>query len=150
MAAREPHRAGQAGHSATHRAIIALGSNIDADRNIPLAIDRIARQLKLLAATPPEKTSPIGPTGQDAQPGTPDFLNAAVLVETTLDQKTLAGLLRRLESYLGRTRTADRYAPRTIDLDIVVWDGRVIDPDVRQRPYLRRQVSLLWPDALKS
>ena len=88
------------------------------------------------------------PPGQDDQPGTPDFLNAAVLVETTLDQKTLAGLLRRLESDLGRTRTADRYAPRTIDLDIVVWDGRVIDPDVHQRPYLRRQVSLLWPDAL--
>ena len=64
------------------------------------------------------------------------FLNAAALILTDLPTQQLkAELLRPIEAQLGRRRGPDRYAPRTIDLDLVAWredDGRVriLDPEL--------------------
>lgn len=59
------------------------------------------------------------------------FLNAAARIETSLSPRDLKfGVLRPLEEKLGRRRSADRYAPRPIDLDIAIFGSLVVDePD---------------------
>jgi len=90
----------------------------------------------------------VGPMGR------PDFLNAAALIETTLDPETVRDRLRQIEADLGRIRQADRYAPRTIDLDLVLFDDRLVntppmripDPDLLERSYLAVTISELDPE----
>jgi 2-amino-4-hydroxy-6-hydroxymethyldihydropteridine diphosphokinase len=86
-------------------------------------------------------------------PGQPDFLNAAAVIETDLAPLDLRRRLRQIEAALGRARPSDRYAPRTIDLDIVLYDDlvldapplRIPDPDLLERAYLATAVSELDP-----
>ena len=51
-----------------------------------------------------------------------------------------------LESQLGRVRSADRYAPRPIDLDIIVWNDEIIDEDVHERDFLSRSIQEVLPN----
>lgn len=100
------------------KAIISAGSNVGAERNLPDAVARLRRHhsIEVVDVSPVYRSEAVGPPGQ------PDFLNAAVLVETELDPVALKRELRRLEGVLGRVRSEDRYAPRTIDLDIVLCE----------------------------
>ena len=92
----------------------------------------------------------VGPAGQ------PDFVNAAVLLETNLSPEDLRARLRQLEAELGRVRVADKYAPRTIDLDTILYgdlvqnapDQVLPDPELLVRPYLAVTVAELDPAAL--
>ena len=123
-----------------NRAVVAIGSNVDPERHVAAALARLAAGLTVRARSALVRTRPVGP------PDRPEYLNGAVLVETAMGRAALKAYLRGVEADLGRTRTADRYAPRTIDLDIVVWNGEVVDDDVRVRPYLRAAVREVWPD----
>ncbi len=100
------------------RAVIALGSNIAPEKHLEDALVRLARQVRVLALSHIYETPPVG------APGTPHFLNGAVLIETELDPITLRDrVLRAIEQELGRVRQADPNAPRTIDLDLVLYEG---------------------------
>jgi 2-amino-4-hydroxy-6-hydroxymethyldihydropteridine diphosphokinase len=124
-----------------NRAVVAYGSNIDPERNVARALELLGERFAVLARSEPEWTRPIGRTDQ------PDFLNGAVLLETSLDRDALAGELHAVEDALGRVRDpADRCGPRTVDLDVVVWNGRVVHDDVRERPFVRRAVRELCGD----
>ncbi len=71
----------------------------------------------------------------------------AVLITTSLTAKNLKDtVLRPLEASLGRVRSADKNAPRTIDLDIVLFDGQVVDPDLFNYAHRAVPVSELLPD----
>jgi 2-amino-4-hydroxy-6-hydroxymethyldihydropteridine diphosphokinase len=132
------------------QAFIALGSNIGGPRYLPEAVRRLARSpsCRLMAVSPVYETAPVGKTDQ------PNFLNAAVLVETDLSPDELkAQVLQRIERELGRVRTADRNAPRTIDLDITLFGDRVIqvgqrhipDPDLLRYAHIAVPVADLAP-----
>lgn len=123
-----------------HKAVIGLGSNIDPERNIDAAVDRITRDHKIIATASRQYTAPIGFTDQA------DFLNTAVYIATTMTRDELVVYLKSLENELGRIRTGNKFGPRTIDLDIVVWDGSVVDGDVTKRDFLKQQVHELLPD----
>jgi 2-amino-4-hydroxy-6-hydroxymethyldihydropteridine diphosphokinase len=128
---------------AAERVLVTLGSNIDPERNLPEAVRRLAERVEVRAvsrvyesaavagpaATPVAAATKIeGPTPINAT-----FLNAAVEIVTGLEPAQLKrDLLRPLEAELGRVRTADRNAPRTIDLDLSLYGDRVID-DPAQR-----------------
>lgn len=101
------------------RAVVSLGSNIDAAQNLPAAFDRLKRQsgFEVVAVSPIYRTAAIGPAGQ------PDFLNAAALVETELDPGGLREIMRSIEAEMGRRRTGEPFAPRVIDLDVVLFEG---------------------------
>jgi 2-amino-4-hydroxy-6-hydroxymethyldihydropteridine diphosphokinase len=113
-----------------NQAVIAFGSNIDPEVAIGRAASGMARFLAVLASSDVVTTRPIG------NPNQPDFMNGVVLVETRMNRNELVERLHGLESELGRVRTGDRYGPRSIDLDVVWWNGRICHPDVRERPYL--------------
>lgn len=123
-----------------HRVVIGIGSNINPQAHVVQAQQRIAAQMKILKATPWQKTTPVG------NPHQPDFLNGALLVETACDRATLKDRLKTVEQELGRTPDEGPAAPRTIDLDIVVWDGEIVDGDVYERDFLRDAVLELCPE----
>lgn len=134
--------------TALNRAFISLGSNIEPERNLRAAVQLLARQVRLVAVSLVYETAPVGKVDQ------PNFLNAAVLVETELGAAALkAQVLRPIEDALGRVRTADKNAPRTIDLDITLFNDQVLDvaerhipdPDLLDRPHVAVPLADLAP-----
>ena len=121
-------------------AIIAVDSNIQPEENIRLVKEIIAKEMELLAESTWLWTKPIGFTDQ------PDFLNGAILVRTELRLEDLKDWLTAIEERLGRVRTKNRYGPRTMDLDIAVWNGRVLDDEVYHRDFLKSAIKELLPD----
>ena len=104
------------------RAVISIGSNIDREHNLPAALDllRASSDLTVEARSCVYESDAVG--GEY-----PPFHNAAVLIETDLGPGELIGVLKAVEEELGRVRTADRNAPRTVDLDLTLFDD-VVDP----------------------
>lgn len=138
------------------RVLIALGSNVDPERHLPLAVRRLAETFPRLAVSRLYATAPVGtPPGS---PRLPVFHNAAVAVDTERSLTELKhGVLRPLEAALGRVRGPDRNAPRTLDLDIVFCGDLVLsdpqagltipDPDILLRAHLALPLADLEPRA---
>ncbi len=122
-----------------NRAVLSVGSNIQPERHVRRALALLRREGLLCQVSALVRTAPLGVTDQ------PDFLNGAVLVETELERTALKHSLRRIEARLGRLRQGPRFGPRTIDLDIVVWNGRVVDRDFYERDFVRHAVLELLP-----
>lgn len=114
--------------------IIGLGSNINPGENIRKAIEILDTGFGVLQTSGPIRTSPVGIEGQ------PDFFNAAVLIETSLPPDELNKQLKVLENEMGRDRSRPKYGPREIDLDIIVWNGNVVDDDYYRRKFLQKLV----------
>jgi len=125
-------------------AIVGIGSNIDAERNVIAARRMLGEKLSVLGESKFVRTKPIGSREQQ------DFLNGSLLIETRLGCKQLKTLLKGVEVSLGRGVGEDRYGPRKMDLDILVWNGEIVDPDVYEREFLRRSVIELCPELEKT
>jgi len=125
-----------------NQAVISLGSNIQPGKNIPEARKKIGAMVRVLSESNFVTTQPIG------RPGQPDFINGVMRVETGVDLEELKQFLKHIEKELGRVRTRDRYSPRTIDLDVVVWNGRVVDRNVKTRGFLKKAVREVWPEVI--
>jgi 2-amino-4-hydroxy-6-hydroxymethyldihydropteridine diphosphokinase len=119
-------------------AYISLGSNIEPERHLPLAVQALRRLAPVHLASAVYESAAVGPPGQ------PRFLNAAVRLDVDLSEEDLRQRLREIESELGRVRTDDKYAPRTIDLDLVAFE-EFVDPELRQRAYLAATLSEIAP-----
>ncbi len=124
--------------------IIGVGSNIDAERNVSVAKRMLGEKLRVLGESKFVRTKPIGSREQQ------DFLNGSLLIETRLGCKQLKTLLKGVEVSLGRGVGEDRYGPRKMDLDILVWNGEIVDPDIYEREFLRRSVIELCPELEKT
>lgn len=110
--------------STTKPVYLSLGSNIDPVSNLRRSISLLSRNphLKICSISSVVETKAVGSTG-------PNFLNACISAETDLDAATLQSqVLRPIEDKLGRVRTADKNAARTMDLEIEVFDSQVFDP----------------------
>ena len=123
-----------------NRAVIGLGSNINAEENIRRAKEAIAGEFMLIKSSSFVETEPVGFKEQDR------FINGALLIETELNAARLESRLKVLETELGRVRTDNKYGPRSIDLDILVWNGEVVDEEVYEREFLRTSINELMPD----
>ena len=133
--------------------VIGFGGNVGADAAIIGRFRRVRDALSeigTLACAPLYRTAPLGP----AQPA---FLNTAVkLVADDRQPSELLAIVQELESLLGRDRAREtRWGPRTIDLDVLVWDARVIrtpglhvpHPRLHERRFaLQPLVDLVAPD----
>ena len=120
-----------------NRVVVGIGSNIDPYANIERALGELARSHRVVRRSALRVTAPVGFAEQ------PDFVNGAVLVETFRDPAAFKADLREIENRLGRVRTANKSGPRTIDLDIVAWNGAVVDDDYYSRDFLRSAVKEL-------
>ncbi|TDO01154.1 2-amino-4-hydroxy-6-hydroxymethyldihydropteridine diphosphokinase [Sunxiuqinia elliptica] len=117
--------------------IIGIGSNIDAEKNIPQAIRILTHDVHVLQTSTMLKTKPIGFTDQH------DFTNGAVKIETKWSLKKLNKYLKKVEDQLGRDRSQIKFGPRTIDLDIMVWNDEIVDQDYYTRDFLRQSAAEL-------
>jgi 2-amino-4-hydroxy-6-hydroxymethyldihydropteridine diphosphokinase len=117
--------------------IIGIGSNINAEINISKMLEILKTKVDVVKVSKFLKTKPIGIINQ------PDFTNGAVKVKSDLDQKNLVGLLKGIEDEMGRDRSNPKFGPRCIDLDIAVWNGRIVDEDYYTRDFLRKSVDEL-------
>lgn len=118
-----------------HQVIISVGSNIDPQKNIRLSHEMLDNETRLLAVADIIKTTPIGYTQQ------PDFLNTAYLIETNLEYDDFNAFLKSVEDRLGRERGAIKSGPRTIDLDIIVWDRNIVAQDYFNYEYVSTPVN---------
>jgi 2-amino-4-hydroxy-6-hydroxymethyldihydropteridine diphosphokinase len=114
--------------------IIGIGSNINADDNIPMMLEILKTKVEVLKVSPMIKTKPIGIEDQ------PDYTNGAVKIATPMGMEELILVLKEIENKLGRDRTLPKFSPRTIDLDLAVWNGRIVDKDYFTRDFLRKSV----------
>ena len=125
-----------------HQVCLLLGSNIQPEHNLPRAIDFLQNQLTILRISSVWETPPVGSAG-------PNFLNAALLVQTPLNQKKLKlQIITPLEAEMGRVRSADKNAPRPIDLDIILFDGQILDPTLWLFAHRAVPMADIQPDIL--
>ncbi|MFA6126274.1 MAG: 2-amino-4-hydroxy-6-hydroxymethyldihydropteridine diphosphokinase [Bacteroidales bacterium] len=122
------------GNNILNTCIIGIGSNIDAVANIKEMLEILGSRVKIIKTSSFIKTKPIGITQQ------PDFTNGAVKIETPLSQEELKNMLISIEDQLGRNRQLPKFGPRTMDLDIVTWNGEIVDDDYYTRSFLRATV----------
>lgn len=116
------------------RVLLALGSNLgDRGAILDAAIAAIGEltSTQVLAHSKWHATKPVG-----GPPGQGDFLNGAVLIETELAPGELRRKLQQIEQKLGRERT-ERWAARTLDIDILLYDDQIIDQPDLQIPHPR-------------
>ncbi len=123
-----------------HEVVIGLGSNIDPEANLEQAVLELKSRFKVSKQSKWIRTKPIGIQDQ------PDFYNGALLLETELEQQSLKKELKRIEDILGRDRSLPKFGPRTIDLDILIWNKKVVDEDYYERDFLRKGVEEIIPD----
>ena len=115
-------------------AYVALGSNLG-DRRATLAgaLDALAAdpRVDLVRCSTMIETDPVG-----GPPDQPRYLNAVAQLSTDLSPEALHDLLMRIETRFGRERTA-RNAPRTLDLDLLLYDERCIHTETLTVPHPR-------------
>ena len=121
-------------------AVISVGSNINPENNIRLAKEKISSKVRLLKSSKFVFTKPIEYENQD------DFLNGAFLIETEHNKDSLYKILKNIETELGRRKTSNKNGPRTIDLDLLLWNNQVIDTDIHSRNFLKESILELVSD----
>lgn len=124
-------------------AFIGLGSNLDDPRaQVEQALAELAQlpNTRLTGQSPLFQSTAVGPGEQ------PDYINAVARVVTQLDALTLLDELQALEQAHQRVRL-ERWGPRTLDLDLLLFDGQVIDHPRLQvpHPYLTQRNFVLYP-----
>jgi len=116
---------------------LSIGSNIEPYSNFSRVMTILGQYFKILAISSVKSTKSIG------IPDQPDFLNAVALVSTTLDKQTVNSNLKEIEKLMGRDHSAPKFGPRVIDLDIVIWNDKVVDDDYYTREFIRDAVNEL-------
>ncbi|MCK7227643.1 MULTISPECIES: 2-amino-4-hydroxy-6-hydroxymethyldihydropteridine diphosphokinase [Enterobacter] len=125
-------------------AYIAIGSNLASPlEQVNAAVQALGEipQSRIVAVSSFYRTPPLGPQDQ------PDYLNAAVVLETALSAETLLDNTQRIELQQGRVRKAERWGPRTLDLDIMLFGHETINTERLTVPHydMKNRGFMLWP-----
>jgi 2-amino-4-hydroxy-6-hydroxymethyldihydropteridine diphosphokinase len=124
------------------KAFIGVGSNINPEKNVREALRLLSLATRVMAVSTFYRTQPI------ERPEQPMFYNGIVEVETDLAAEDLkTSVLRVIEKSLGRRRSDDMYAARTIYLDIIAYDDTYTrDDEITGRPFVALPLYELAPD----
>lgn len=127
---------------AENEVIILIGSNIEPRKNIQRCVELLRKHVEIIKLSSVWKTQAVGSDG-------PDFLNVAVKISTNYTGAELKDhVLSPIEDQLGRVRTEDKYAPRTIDLDTIIFNSEIKDANLWSRFFIAQPVSELEPDII--
>ncbi|MBZ0070324.1 MAG: 2-amino-4-hydroxy-6-hydroxymethyldihydropteridine diphosphokinase [Gammaproteobacteria bacterium] len=130
---------------------VGLGSNLDDPvRQVRAGLAALAalEQTELAGCSQLYRSAPMGPPGQ------PDYINAVARLHTRLAPETLLDALQAIEARAGRDRSGERWGPRTLDLDILLYTDRRIDsarlqvphPGIAARNFVLYPLAELAPD----
>lgn len=126
------------------RVYIALGSNLaNPLHQVQSALNALAElpQTKLIATSSLYRTPPLGPQDQ------PDYLNAVVALDTDLSAENLLDHTQKIELEHGRVRKDERWGPRTLDLDILLFGDEIINTERLTVPHydMKNRQFMLYP-----
>jgi 2-amino-4-hydroxy-6-hydroxymethyldihydropteridine diphosphokinase len=138
--------------SASVLAYVGLGSNLDEpEAQLSRALDELAQlpETRLSARSGLYRNPPMGPVPQ------PDYVNAVAALETTLSPLELLDCLQAVEQAHGRVRI-ERWGPRTLDLDLLLYAERSIDeprlkvphPGLHERPFVLYPLAEIAPELI--
>ena len=116
------------------RAYLGLGSNLaDPLQQVARALDELLAipQSQCVARSRLYRSAPIGPHDQ------PDYINAVAALDTQLDARTLLHHLQHIEQLHGRVRDGERWGPRTLDLDLLLYGDEISSDDELTLPHPR-------------
>lgn len=133
------------------RAYVGLGANLGPrEATLLRAVDLLAAEpgIEVLELSSLSETEPVGVTDQ------PAFVNGALALETELPPRELLDALLRVERELGRVRSGERWGPRTIDLDLLLYADEVVDepgltvphPRLHERRFALEPLAELEPE----
>lgn len=123
---------------------IGLGSNLDNPlEQVRQAIESLSRtpQIEVVRVSSLYRSHPLGPPGQ------PDYINAVMAIETSLSAEALLDVLQAIELSQGRVRDGERWGPRTLDLDILLYGDVVMEQPRLKIPHpgLHERSFVLYP-----
>lgn len=123
-----------------HEVYLNTGSNINPERHLPQAVRLLRQHGEVKATSNAWQSHAFGSNG-------PDFLNACILFLTPLDARALKEqVIRPIEAKLGRVRGADKFAPRTIDIDIILFDDEPFGWEFWSNAFVVVPLADLLPD----
>ena len=123
-----------------HKAYLSLGTNIEPETNLIKALELLKNHGRLEKISNAWESTSVGAEG-------PNYLNACVLLMTPLGQKELKEqALLPIEKELGRQRSANKFAPRTIDIDIVIFDGKSCDDKYWKQAFVVVPLAEIYPE----
>src|ERR1700761_1185729 len=128
---------------------VAIGSNVDPEENISKAATELARVFPGARFSSWYRNRAVGFEGDD-------FINGVVGFETALTLREVVGHLHAVEGLCGRPRNAPRWAPRSMDLDVLLYDNVVCAepsmtlprPDLVKRPYMLGPLAEIAPEGV--
>jgi 2-amino-4-hydroxy-6-hydroxymethyldihydropteridine diphosphokinase len=132
-------------------AFLSLGSNIEPSKNIFDAVGLLSNHVKVLKSSRVYLTEPLLGKSQ------PAYWNCVIEIETNIEPERLkSNVLKATEKKLGRKRTEDKYASRTIDIDLILYgkeclstrDLTIPDPQIRERSFLAVPLYEIEPNLL--
>jgi 2-amino-4-hydroxy-6-hydroxymethyldihydropteridine diphosphokinase len=124
----------------THKYYLSLGSNIQPETNLAQAIELLRAHGEVEAVSSIWESHAIGSVG-------PNFLNACVsFMGSTGHAELKRDITAAIEDKMGRVRTRDRLAPRTIDIDILMEDGRPVNLQLWRHAFVVLPMAELLPD----
>src|SRR5438128_10596504 len=113
-------------------AYVAFGANTgNREANLRMALRGLTRMARVEAVSSLYESDPVGLAEQ------PAFYNAVCLIETGLEPESLLRFLKTLEHEIGRRPGAERWGPRPIDLDILLYEDRILQGDELEVPHPR-------------
>jgi 2-amino-4-hydroxy-6-hydroxymethyldihydropteridine diphosphokinase len=132
------------------RACLSLGSNLAPEAHLRAAIRALRERFDDVRVSAVYRTRAVGFDGGD-------FLNAAAVVDTDLEPRALDAWLHALEDAHGRDRSGPRYSDRTLDVDLVLYDDRIIEGpghlrvprDELRHAFVLRPLAEIAPDAVE-
>jgi 2-amino-4-hydroxy-6-hydroxymethyldihydropteridine diphosphokinase len=134
------HKNGVKAKVMLHEAYLSIGSNIEPEKNLPKAIQLLRDYGEIRATSSAWESRAVGSNG-------PNFLNASVMFITPLGAPDLKErVIRPIEATLGRVRSADKFAPRTMDIDITLFDGAALNNDSWAKAFVIVPLAELLPD----
>jgi len=123
-----------------HQVYLSLGSNIQPEANLPKAIDLLSERGDILKVSSAWESEAVGSNG-------PNYLNACVLFSTELLYAKLKDQVAHpIEAQLGRKRTEDKYAPRAIDIDIILFDGKSCNDKFWNQAFVVIPLAEIYPE----
>ena len=126
--------------SELHKAYLNLGSNIQPEKHLVQAIKLLSNYGNISKISNAWESESVGAEG-------PNYLNACVLFETITEKTKLKNeIIYPIENQLDRVRSQDKYAPRTIDIDIILYDNVPYNNKFWQYPFVIVPLAELYPD----
>lgn len=124
----------------TNQVLIGLGSNINPDQNISEALRLLGSKVSIRNVSSIYQSPSVGSSG-------PDYLNSAVLIDTDSSLDMLRkNILKPIENQLKRVRSSDKYMDRPIDLDVLIFNQTVTDPELWTQVHVAVPASDVLPE----